>query len=223
MHLIIKGGVQSKSHCKYQFIIMCSTFGSYFSVFHATCIGLHSAFEKYGKDKLDSRGQPYDYGSIMHYPWNAFSTNGRNTLVPKRKVYQQPYRVLSKSDAIQAKLVYNCAGNGKLVDAVSFTLNFLAILGGVVSSQELQGVSSYCVTDFRSHRQCAFLHAVTWYRSDGGTKRMMFLKEVSSHQCFSTYVHDYIHIFLSCTSCGNHCLIFHIEYELEILHDRGEA
>jgi len=72
--------------------------------------GLHSAFEKYGKDKLNSRGQPYDYGSIMHYPWNAFSTNGRNTLIPKRKVYQQPYRVLSKSDAIQAKLMYNCGG-----------------------------------------------------------------------------------------------------------------
>ena len=126
MHLIIKGGVQSKSHCKYQFIIMCSTFGSYFSVFHATCIGLHSAFEKYGKDKLDSRGQPYDYGSIMHYPWNAFSTNGRNTLVPKRKVYQQPYRVLSKSDAIQAKLVYNCAGNWKLVDACFICFEFLS-------------------------------------------------------------------------------------------------
>ncbi|XP_065064807.1 zinc metalloproteinase nas-13-like isoform X3 [Rhopilema esculentum] len=69
---------------------------------------LHSAFEKYGRDKLDSLGEPYDYGSIMHYPWNAFSTNGRNTLVPKRRVPQQPYVRLSKSDAIQASRMYKC-------------------------------------------------------------------------------------------------------------------
>merc|ERR1712227_439206 len=66
------------------------------------------AFAKYGRDKLDSRGEPYDYGSIMHYPWNAFSTNGRNTVKPKRRVVNTPYRVLSKSDAIQANRMYNC-------------------------------------------------------------------------------------------------------------------
>ena len=72
--------------------------------------GLKEAFAKYGRDKINSLGVPYDYGSIMHYPWNAFSTNGRNTIQPLRRVVNQPYRVLSDLDAKQTKLMYNCEG-----------------------------------------------------------------------------------------------------------------
>ncbi|EDO34721.1 predicted protein [Nematostella vectensis] len=40
-------------------------------------------FQKYEHGKVDTLGAPYDYGSIMHYPMFAFSSNGRATIVPK--------------------------------------------------------------------------------------------------------------------------------------------
>jgi len=57
----------------------------------------------------DSLGVPYDYESIMHYPWNAFSSNGKNTMTPKRDLKgKQPYVELSKLDAEQTSHMYNC-------------------------------------------------------------------------------------------------------------------
>jgi len=57
----------------------------------------------------DSLGVPYDYESIMHYPWNAFSSNGRNTMSPKQDLQgKTPYIALSKADAEQTSLMYNC-------------------------------------------------------------------------------------------------------------------
>ncbi len=91
----------------------------------AVILAYKEAFAKYGRDKLDSRGEPYDYGSIMHYPWNAFSTNGRNTVKPKRRVVNPPYRVLSKSDAIQANRMYNC--DSEFYISISILLNTLCI------------------------------------------------------------------------------------------------
>ncbi|EDO28644.1 predicted protein, partial [Nematostella vectensis] len=42
--------------------------------------GFESAFAKYGRGKLDALTIPYDYESIMHYPFTAFSRNGQPTL-----------------------------------------------------------------------------------------------------------------------------------------------
>jgi len=57
----------------------------------------------------DSLGVPYDYESIMHYPWNAFSSNGKNTMSPKRNLNGKvPYIGLSKADAEQVSRMYNC-------------------------------------------------------------------------------------------------------------------
>lgn len=77
----------------------------------ALLLEFREAFAKYGKDKIDSLGVPYDYTSIMHYPWNAFSTTGRDTVRPLRLVPNPgPYKRLSPLDIKQTKLFYNCGG-----------------------------------------------------------------------------------------------------------------
>ena len=56
-------------------------------------------------------GVPYDYSSIMHYPWTAFSKNGKMTLEPIRPLNgKTPYVRLSDDDALQARRMYKCSG-----------------------------------------------------------------------------------------------------------------
>lgn len=56
-------------------------------------------------------GVPYDYASIMHYPWTAFSKNGKMTLEPIRPLNgKTPYVKLSDDDALQARRMYKCSG-----------------------------------------------------------------------------------------------------------------
>ena len=76
---------------------------------HCFSRGYESAFAKYGRDKIDSLGLPYDYGSIMHYPFNAFSKNGQPTLRALQPLNgRKPYKALSDLDAIQTNMMYGC-------------------------------------------------------------------------------------------------------------------
>lgn len=64
---------------------------------------------------VDSMNTPYDYSSIMHYKLNAFSRSPRRkTIVPLRRVRARPYRRISKIDALQVNLMYNCNGKAYL-------------------------------------------------------------------------------------------------------------
>ena len=64
----------------------------------------------YGSEVVDY-GVPYDYASIMHYPWTAFSKNGKKTLEPIRPLNgKTPYVKLSDDDALQARRMYKCSG-----------------------------------------------------------------------------------------------------------------
>eukprot|EP00795_Rhopilema_esculentum_P001296 gene1296-15684_t len=65
------------------------------------------------KDSI-SLGHPYDFSSIMHYSWDAFSTNGNATITPLKPVKQQPYAFVSEIDAIQTNLLYKCYCDDKL-------------------------------------------------------------------------------------------------------------
>jgi len=57
----------------------------------------------------NSMNVPYDYESIMHYPWNAFSSNGKDTMTPiKDTKGKVPYIEMSKADALQVSRMYNC-------------------------------------------------------------------------------------------------------------------
>ena len=59
--------------------------------------------------ETSSLGVDYDYASIMHYPWNAFSSNGKDTISPIRPLNgKTPYIELSKDDIEQVSRMYNC-------------------------------------------------------------------------------------------------------------------
>jgi hypothetical protein len=55
-----------------------------------------------------SLGVAYDYESIMHYPWSAFSSTGKDTMSPKKATKLVPYIALSAKDAEQTSLMYDC-------------------------------------------------------------------------------------------------------------------
>ncbi|XP_078359766.1 zinc metalloproteinase nas-15-like [Oculina patagonica] len=66
-------------------------------------------------------GVPYDYSSIMHYPWTAFSKNGQMTMEPIRHLNgKTPYVRLSDDDALQARRMYQCSSKS-LRNATAYT------------------------------------------------------------------------------------------------------
>ena len=58
---------------------MWSNIGQFTSAFEKTKNGIY-------------HGTKYDMNSIMHYPWNAFSANGKNTLKPLKATTATPYK-----------------------------------------------------------------------------------------------------------------------------------
>jgi len=77
--------------------------------------GLEYNFEKKKESETSDYGVPYDYGSIMHYPFTAFSKDGYSpTLRAKRPLNgKTPYVGLSDDDALQANRMYKCADRAK--------------------------------------------------------------------------------------------------------------
>ncbi|XP_058942463.2 zinc metalloproteinase nas-8-like [Pocillopora verrucosa] len=84
---------------------------SYIQVIWANVLdGLEDAFakRKWGTEVVDY-GVPYDFESIMHYPFTAFSKNGKPTIrnvVPMNG--KVPYVELSDGDAQQTNAMYKC-------------------------------------------------------------------------------------------------------------------
>jgi hypothetical protein len=65
---------------------------------------LHN-FDQHVVDGIDLG--TYDYGSIMHYPKDAFSQNGGDTIVPKQEGVQIGQRTgLSAGDIAAVKNLY---------------------------------------------------------------------------------------------------------------------
>ncbi|XP_020626831.1 zinc metalloproteinase nas-6-like [Orbicella faveolata] len=74
-----------------------------------------------GTDVVDY-GVPYDYASIMHYPWTAFSKNGKMTMEPIRSLSgKTPYVKLSDDDALQARRMYKCSSRRAERGAEAYT------------------------------------------------------------------------------------------------------
>ncbi|XP_078663891.1 astacin-like [Branchiostoma floridae x Branchiostoma belcheri] len=73
-----------------------------------------SQFDKYDDSYIDSLGTPYDYGSVMHYPGDAFSSNGQPTIVPSQNgVTLGNTEGISAIDAQQMNLLYGCSPPGE--------------------------------------------------------------------------------------------------------------
>uniref|UniRef100_A0A182MN16 Metalloendopeptidase n=1 Tax=Anopheles culicifacies TaxID=139723 RepID=A0A182MN16_9DIPT len=72
--------------------------------------GTKNNFEKATKGSTNNFGVSYDYGSIMHYSSNAFSTNGRSTIEAKKPFSgTMGQRIeFSKSDLAKINLMYGC-------------------------------------------------------------------------------------------------------------------
>ena len=78
-------------------------------------LGKENNFDKFGHGEIQDLGEPYDYGSILHYGPNSFSRNGRSTIVGLKtgadKMGQRS--VLSANDIRQINKLYKCP-NSKL-------------------------------------------------------------------------------------------------------------
>ena len=75
--------------------------------------GYQRNFLKFSTKWIDSRNIPYDYGSIMHYARAFFSR--MPALLPTLVTHKDNVRIgqriaLSKSDVLQANILYNCDG-----------------------------------------------------------------------------------------------------------------
>ena len=75
--------------------------------------GKERNFESYSHDTIDTLGEKYDYGSIMHYTNKDYSINGDNTIQavhdPDKKLGQM--EDFSETDLRKIAKVYRC---GKL-------------------------------------------------------------------------------------------------------------
>lgn len=90
-------------------------------MFKIKCLGSAIQFKKYGTDKINSLGIPYDYQSIMHYGEKAFSKNRKNTietLDPKKQSLIGQRKGLSKLDIRQINLLYKCNGKSLLLQQI---------------------------------------------------------------------------------------------------------
>ena len=59
-------------------------------------------------DDTDGLSGPYDYGSIMHFPWDALTNSGLRTMMALQRVTGKPYSKISSLDALQVSILYNC-------------------------------------------------------------------------------------------------------------------
>ncbi|PIK56721.1 putative zinc metalloproteinase nas-13-like [Apostichopus japonicus] len=73
--------------------------------------GLEYNFVRYNQDTIDHLQTRYDYYSIMHYPMNAFSRNGRPTIVPRQAGVSIGNRNdFSATDILKINRYYGCEG-----------------------------------------------------------------------------------------------------------------
>jgi hypothetical protein len=72
-------------------------------------LGTENNFAKYSDVDIDTLEIGYDYGSVMHYESNAFTSNGLRTIIPKDSNAVIGQRVgMSPSDILEVQRYYSC-------------------------------------------------------------------------------------------------------------------
>ena len=68
---------------KSKFVAFLYTSDKYITILWDNVLeGAKENFRQYSDPVDDHLGLPYDYGSIMHYQYDAFSKNGNATIIP---------------------------------------------------------------------------------------------------------------------------------------------
>ena len=99
-------------------------------------------FQKMPREEINSLGEEYDFGSIMHYSRNTFSRGPfLDTILPKlnQKTHVRPTigqrTRLSKGDIVQAKKLYHCPSCGQTLQTPSGNASSPNYPGPVPQSQ----------------------------------------------------------------------------------------
>lgn len=134
----------------------------------------HYNFQTYSHGEADPLDLPYDYGSIMHYPKDAFSSNGYPTIVPKDRNAAIGQRVaLSKIDIKKINKFYKCS---------SFTTASTTTEATTTVTSPHPPVISYC----RNRGSYCYVWAYVGYcrhRNEGYTKYMKINCRKSCNFC----------------------------------------
>ena len=89
-------------------------FGFFFFFFYSA--GLEYNFQRYSSTVIDTLQTRYDYASIMHYPRNAFSSNGRDTIQPRQAGVSIGNRNdFSNIDVFKINTYYECGKLGEVL------------------------------------------------------------------------------------------------------------
>lgn len=75
--------------------------------------GTEHNFKKYDDDEVDNFDQEYDFGSVMHYPALAFSSNGKPTIIPLDSNNEEASKMgqrigMSRKDIDRLNTMYRC-------------------------------------------------------------------------------------------------------------------
>ncbi|XP_032220214.2 uncharacterized protein LOC5519420 isoform X2 [Nematostella vectensis] len=81
-------------------------------LWHNIAKGWENAFLKLSWEAVDTMRVHYDFSSIMHYPFDAFSRNNKRTLLPLIPVKATPYTKLTDRDVLKVNLMYKCSSVG---------------------------------------------------------------------------------------------------------------
>ena len=75
------------------------------------CQGKEDNFDKFSAEEIQHLGEPYDYGSIMHYGSKTFSKNDQPTILALKKGGEEKIgqrNDLSDNDVRQINKLYKC-------------------------------------------------------------------------------------------------------------------
>ncbi|XP_055355801.1 hatching enzyme 1.2-like [Paramacrobiotus metropolitanus] len=81
--------------------------------------------DQFAKYRGDEQGLPYDYESVMHYPFNAFALNtNRASILPKKRGARIGQRKrLSRLDVVRIRKAYSCGDSSGNRDENTLTVD----------------------------------------------------------------------------------------------------